>query len=227
MSTNPYWPLVGPDSLGGLVGADDVRDNVKSIIDLWAPYYTAIVSNRLAAQGRIGGPGQNPVPLPEFGTWANDPEHRSFGTGQPAAYLVTSPGTVGQPDLQGNHQYIAVWRAQVMVQVFGTDWQSTADLTSWYEKIVRWCVMQHRSLGGFAMGTSWVGAQYIGKEHTSTRTEGVVTLGFDVKVGNVLDIGAGPEFPPAGPAAPPDDTTVAEVITTLTKVPVIEPLEDA
>lgn len=215
MST--YWPLPLPDSLGGLVGADDVRNAVKDTIDEWSPYYLAVVSQRLVAQDRLGGAKQIKSPLKDFGKWLNDPDHRSYGSGQPAACLVTVPGTVGVPDKQGNGQIIATWRAQVTVRVFGTDWQEAADLTSWYEKTARWCILQHGSLGGFAMSTKWIGGQYSGREHTSTRTEGVATLGFDVKVGDVIDVNRGPATVPSPAVPPADDSTVETVVVTIDK----------
>lgn len=218
--TNPYWPLPTPDSLGEIIGADDVRDNVKATIDTWAPFYLSALSARLATAGRIGGKGQPNNPLPSFGTWTNQPAHRSWGTGQPAAYLVTVPATSGTPDLQGNRKYIAIWRVQVNIQVFGTTWQEAADLVSWYEKVVRWCVLQHRSLGGFAMSTKWAGVQYSATVHDSSRTLGQAVIGFDVQVGDVIDLGRGPSTVPTG--IPPQDPTVETVIVDLTRVPVTD-----
>lgn len=220
--TNAYWPLPTPDSLGEIIGADDVRDNVKATIDKWAPYYLGVLSGRLAVLGRIGGAKQPNNPLPSFGTWTNQPTHRSWGTGQAAAYLVTVAATVGTPDLQGNRQYIATWRSHVNLQVFGTTWQEAADLVSWYEKVIRWCILQHKGLDDFAMTTKWAGVQYSATEHSSTRTLGQAVIGFDVQVGDVIDISRGPKTVPTNAGPPPQDPTVEEVIVGLTRVPVTE-----
>ena len=215
-----YWPTPTPDQLGAMIGADDVRDNVKATILTWSDYYLGVLSTRLAAAGRIGGVvdgvKQPPNPLPSFGKWVNEPKFRNLGTGEPASFLVTVPATTGTPVLQGNREYIATWRVQVEVRVFGTSWEEAADLTSWYEKVVRWCVLQHRSLGGFAMGTKWIGVQYTGEEHTSTRTVGRAVLGFDVEVADVTDV-RGPSIVPTVP--PGDDPTVLTEIITLTRIP--------
>lgn len=213
--TNVYWPLTVPDSLGGVVGADDVRDAVRATIETWAPFYVAVISDRLATAGLIGGPGQNPAPLPDFGEWKNEPTFRNIGSGQPAAFLVRVPATVGTPDTQGNGQVIATWRCQVTVQVFGTQWEEAADLASWYEKAVRLSVMQHKSLGGFANSTKWMGNQYSGKEHSSSRTEGLIVMAFDVKVGNVIDVSRGPATVPVPPVVPAPDNTVATTSVTI------------
>lgn len=237
--SNIEWPTASPDGLGPLLGADDVRDAVKATIDTWSPYYLSILSQRLATAGKIGptsplnGQGQPilPTPLASFGTWENEPNFRSIGTGMPAMYLVTSPGTVKEPHRRGDGSYDAVYAAVVTVHVFGLDWQSAADLTSWYEKIVRVSVMQHRSLGG-ALGsnttTKWLGSAYEREEHSSTRTRGRALLRFDVTVEGILDDTRGPVTVPAGPWTPPavDPTvqsTTAEV-TTLTKYPVTQSL---
>lgn len=218
------FPAPIPDSLGPLLGADDVRDAVKATIDEWSEYYLSVISQRLAAADRIGGQSQNPNPLPNFGTWVNDPTQRNFGTGQPAAFLVTVAATVGAPDVQGDGMVRAVWRANVSIQAFGTDWQEAADLTSWYEKCVRWCIQQHRSLGGFSTGSKWIGTSYSSKDHTSTRTLGIAAIGFDIGVANVINVRRGPATVPTQPGPPAQDPTVDDVIVELTKVPVTEPL---
>lgn len=223
MTANPYWPTSVPDALGPLVGADDVRDALKSTIDLWSSYYLGVVSQRLHTAGRIGGTSQPPNPLQSFGTWVNEPNFRSIGSGQPAAYLVTCPGTVGTPEVQGDAKVRATWRGVAVVQVFGTDWQEAADLTNWYEKCVRWCVLQHRSLGGFAVSTKWTGTSYSRVEHSSTRTEGIVSLGFDIVVPNVIDMSRGPATPDI-PGPPGPDPTVEFTILEMTKYPDSKPL---
>lgn len=215
--TNVYWPLPVPDSLGGLVGADDVRDAIKATILEWSPYYIAVLSTRLATAGVIGQPQQISAPLPNFGTWVNEPDKRNFGSGQPAAFLSKVTGTVGEPVVQGNGQVIATWRSQVTVQVFGTTWEEAADLGSYYEKVVRWCILQHKSLGGFAMSTKWMGHTFNGKLHTGTRTVGEIVLAFDVKVGNVIDVNRGPATVPSPPVAPAPDETVASTVVTITE----------
>lgn len=226
--TNIYWPPPEPDALGALVGADDVRDALRATIDLWSPYYVSIISARLAVEGLIGNPGQTAIPLSNFGKWVNEPTARSIGTGQPAAYLVRVLNTVGVPHVQaqGYGRTAATWRAAVTVQVFGTDWQEAADLTSWYEKAVRASVMQHRSLGDFATSTKWMGNSYAGEVHNSSRTEGQCILNFDIAVNDVIDVNRGPLQVPSPPLTPGPDPTADEFIVTLTKIPDDAPLED-
>lgn len=228
MTANPYWPLPLPDSIGALVGADDVRNAVKNTILEWSSYYLAIVSQRLVAQGRIGGTNLVGAPLPGFGTWDNDPQFRSLGTGMPAAFLVTTPATVANSiELQGNRQYRAAWRAQVNLWVYGTTWEMADDITSWYEKAVRLCLLQHRTLGNqFATGTKWVGNSYTSEIHDSTRTIGKCAMAFDVLVnGPVIEV-RGPATLPVPAVSLPDDPTVNTVDITLARVPVNESLPD-
>lgn len=221
-STNVYWPEPYPDSLGGLVGADDVRDNVESTIVTWSAFYLTALSGRLAFDNRIGGANQPPNPLPDFSDWPNQSQFRNYGVGQAASFYVTVPGTSGVPELQGNRNYIATWRAQVEVSVLGTTWKEAADLVSWYEKVVRWCIIQHRSLGGFAMATAWAGATYTPGEHTSTRTEANAILGLDVTVNDVIDATGGPATVPSG--IPTGDPTVLTTDVTIIKVPDTQPI---
>lgn len=215
--SNIYFPQPEPDSLGAIVGSDDVRDAVAATIGTWSPFYIAVLSTRLAAAGKIGptGPlnGQNqpiiPTPLSAFGTWENEPTFRNVGTGMPAAYLVSSPGTAQRPERAGDGSWRAVYAAMVQVQVFGLDWQTTADLTSWYEKAVRWSIMQHRSLGGFAENTAWMGTVYEKGRHFAKRVEGVARIRFDVRVLDILEDNRGPKtLPPPPFVAPTLDPTV-------------------
>lgn len=211
---NPFWPLPYPDSLGGIIGADDVRDAVKATILEWSPFYLFAISGRLVAANKITA---KQSPLPNFGKWVNDPTHRNLGTGEPAAFLVTVPATVGTPFQEGDGAYKAVFRSQVEVAVFGTSWEEAADRVSWYEKVVRACVIQHKDLGNFAMGVKWAGVQYSGEEHTSSRTVGIATLGFDVTVADVIDAGRGPATVPDPFAIPAQDPTVESVLVTVAK----------
>jgi hypothetical protein len=221
---NEFWPLPYPDQLGPNIGADDIRDAVKATILEWSSYYLSILSSRLAAAGSIGSSGQNDNPLPDFGEWVNAPEYRTYGTGKPACFLVTVNQTVGEPQLQGKRQYIATWRAQVLVQVFGSSWEDAADLVSWYDKVARWCILQHRSLGGLAMSTKWAGVQYRGTEHESTRTVAQAIQGYDVQVANVIDVARGPATVPLLPEPPPFDPTVESTVVTITNGPANEPV---
>lgn len=216
--TNAYWPLPVPDALGPLIGADDVAEAVEATIELWSPFYIGAISGRLVDAAKIGGRSQPAAPLKPFGKWRNESEFRTIGTGEPAAYQVRVPATVGDPHLKGNGLYVVTWRAQVSVQFFGTNWREARDGTSWYEKAVRACVLQHRSLGGFANGTFWRGAQYAGIEHSSSRTEGQAVLGFDVEVLSVTDVFRGPKEVPVPALVPEQDPTVETTSVTVTNV---------
>jgi hypothetical protein len=224
--TNLYWPTTNePDTLGPLLGADDVRDAMRDTIDLWAPYYIGVLSERLYAASRIGNKNPNPNPLPNFGKWTNTPDYRTIGTGQPASYQVRVIGA-DDTEMQANGRVAAMYRCRVDLQCWGTSWFEAADLTSWYEKVIRWCILQHRSLGGLANATRWISTSYSGTEHSSTRTLGEAVVMFDVALLNTIDMSAGPLAPLTPPNPPPPDYTVETVLVDLTKVPVTEPLNE-
>lgn len=218
---NEFFQVSQPDDVGNIIGADDVRDQVKYIITKWAPFYTAVLSDRLVTAGKIGGDSQVDAPLTNFGTWVNEPQYRSYGTGQSPTFLVTVPMTVGNPLLQANGRYIVVWRTQIVTQVFGTTWEEAADLISWYEKIVRWCILQNRSLEQFAMSTKWQGVTFRGDEHDGTRTVAQAVSLYDVQVRNAIDVLglAALTNPPFPPIAPPSDPTVESTLITVEDFP--------
>jgi hypothetical protein len=214
--TNVEWPLPQPDSLGPNLGADDVADAVVATLDEWTPFYVAMISGRVTAAGKIGGRSQPTTPLAPFGHWINEDEYRNVGTGRPAGYEVRVPATVGEPRRKGSGLYVATWRVQVNVQYWGTDWQESRDGTSWYEKATRWSILQHRSLGGFANSTTWKGTSFQRGGHSSSRTEGIAVIGFDVEVLDSINDTRGPATVPAPPLVPDQDPTVATTSVTLT-----------
>lgn len=216
--TNVEWPLPVPDALGPNVGADDVADAVLVILDIWTPYYVAMISGRVQAAGKIGGRSQPNAPLPPFGKWINEDEFRNVGTGRPAAYEVRVPATVGEPELRGNGNYDVTWRCQVNVQYWGTDWQEARDGASWYEKAVRWSILQHGALAGFANRTNWKGTSFQRGGHSSSRTEGIAVIGFDVRVRNTFDVTRGPTEVPSPPVVPDQDPTVETTAATIENV---------
>lgn len=221
---NVFWPLRQPDPVGPIIGADDVRDRVKHIIEKWSPYYIATVSERLEDGGKIGGDGQMDAPLPDFGVWTNEPQYRTFGTGQSPSFLVTVPQIIGEPVCRSDGSYIAVFRAQVITEVFGTTWEEAADLIAWYETVVRLCILQNRSLEQFAMSTKWSGMTIRSEEHDGTRTRAQAVSLFDVQVGNVINVLFSPTEPPFPPEPPPPDETVESTLVTVLRVPPDQPM---
>lgn len=216
--TNTAWPLPVPDALGPIVGADDVADAVVATLKEWSPYYVAMVSGRVQGADKIGGRSQPSAPIEQFSKWISEDEYRNVGSGRPASYEVRVPATVGVPERKGTGLYIATWRTQVTVQYWGTDWQEARDGTSWYEKVVRWSLLQHKSLGGFAQSTKWIGSSYARGGHTSSRTEGQCVMGFDVKVFDVVDDTRGPKVVPVPAVVPDQDPTVESTVVTLDNV---------
>jgi hypothetical protein len=221
---NVFWPLPQPDSVGPIIGADDVRERMRYIIEKWSPYYISILSQRLEAAGLIGADSPNDAPLPMFGSWVNQPEFRTYGTGISPTFLVTVPEVVGKPCLQGNGLYIAVYRAQVVVQVFGTNWEEAADTVSWYEKVIRWSVLQNRSLEQFAMSTAWDAVTYRGDEHDGTRTVAQAVMYFNVQVRDVISVNFPVGAVPFPPDPPPQDPQVERTVVTFDKFVVDEVL---
>jgi hypothetical protein len=212
VEANRYWPSAAPDPLGPLLGADDVRDATRAVIETWSPYYLSIVSQRLLAAGKLGEGSPYPNPLRDFEYWTLEPSNRAGGTGSSPVFLVTVPNTIGKPRLRGNGTYISVWRSQVLVDVYGKTWEAAADLVSFYEKAVRLSVLQHRSLGGLAMSTSWQGTQLRASEHAGTRVEAQAILAFDVQVDGSASILGAPAAPLAPAQPPPADPTVETTV---------------
>jgi hypothetical protein len=201
--TNPFWPPYTPDVFGPLVSTGDVRDAVKSTLQLWTPGYIAEIAERKA------------ITLPPFEDWTVRPEYRSLPTTAAPACMVTCPGTLKQPERQGGGEYIAYFGVQVSVVVWGADWEPTEDTTGYYSTAVVASLLQHPSLGDFAEGVEWLGTRYGEVEHSSTRTLGAAQINFSVAVNNVVNASAGPASPTAPGPLPPTVESASVTVTAL------------
>ena len=197
------FPLPTPDIFGPILSTADIRKAVLSTLQAWTPTYVAAMASRSGL-----------VLLP-FEDWKLRPEYRTLPVNNSPACLVTCLGTASTPQRRGNGDVMAVWTIEVLVVVFGDDWEATSDLVGYYTAAVRTALEQHRDLGGVASATQWLGEKYTEIEHSSTRTLGGAVIHFAVTTEHVLNYQAGPATPTSPLVLSPTAATASVTVTKL------------
>lgn len=214
--TNCIFPEIQPDIFGPIISAADVRDAVNATIDLWGPTYVAVMAQRTG------------LSLQDFVSYSALYKIRGLPADQSPSYWVTMEP--GSKRLQRKGSYwTAVWRAEVQVVIYGTDWDATEDLGWAYGTAVRALLLQHGGLGlpqGLVTGplasaaninTDWVQEKYQRAQDERRRTVGVHQGQYDITVEGVLNWSAGPKVytssPPPGPGTQGNEPVTAVNIT--------------
>lgn len=204
--TNLFWPPNTPNVYGPLVSLGHIRRAAVATLQKWLPSYI----NELTVR-------YNPEPkLLPVQSWKVLPEYRALPARESPAVMVTCPGTLSQPERQGDGTYSTHVSVQVSVVVWGGDWEPTEDTTSLYGIAVIAALTQHPDLGRVSAGVKWLSYRYSRADHSSTRTLGVAQIAFDVEVAALVNSNLGPVQPEDGPISLP---LVESVHVTIDKEP--------
>jgi hypothetical protein len=204
---NWNYQYANPDVYGPLIGGHTIQEGFYNTLQKWLPAYLAEFNRNL---------GGDVLQLPR--AYRLKPDWETLPRDVVTQILVISNGTKGAPQ-RHQRQTRSTWEAQASIFLAGTkDWQETQALALAYGAAVRACIAQHPQLEGIAETTLWVGERYMEKEHISTRIIGLMTVNFEVTVGNTMDVFGGPPEPQyAGLGVetdptllPPDDVPVVE-----------------
>jgi hypothetical protein len=172
------------DVFGPLYGGHSVQEAFYRTLEKWLPTYIAEFNRVLGSK----------VLVKPF-EYRHRPDYRTLPRNAQAAILVEVPRTNGLPEVFQDSTRVN-WQVDVMVFIYGTkDWQETQALTQAYAACVRACIIQNRSLEGFAETVMWDGEEYLEGEHSSGRTTGVSHVRFSVTVGNAMNMYGGLPFP--------------------------------
>jgi len=180
-------------TFGPIVTGADVRDAAMDTLKLWMPSYLGEVSVN-ASKGRCD--------LPKYRSWRSSVEVEHWPEDQLPGCIVVSPGLLPSPEKHGS-RYNAEWAIAVASIVSGNDWDSTMDLVNYYTAAARSALLQHPSLGGYALGIRWIDESYneLGVEDSRTIASGVVSFG--VEIANVVDVSLGVQTVPVDPCLEP------------------------
>lgn len=184
---------------GQIVDADQVEAAVLETLRKWLPTYLAEIER----QRGITPPGS--LPRPRSWTVASSldkwPDHPL-----PAVFAV-SPGLAEEPLRTSRGGYRAPWGVGVAAVVSAKDRAASRRLAAMYGAAIRTCLLQHRSLAGFATGLDWIDEDLDNAPPEQARTLAIAQELFVVTVDRVLDPAAGPAQPDpeADPTEPYDD----------------------
>lgn len=200
---NYNWPPPNPDVFGQILTAREVRQALLTTIEYWSTTYIAEVA-------AITGLSMAP-----FGSWEAIYDVRALPADETAACWVTCRTTNPKrpPQRQGTGIWWGHWLAEANIVAYGGNWDEAADLIAAYLGAVRTLVLQHKSLGGFATDTVWMGEATKEIEHTPRRTIETGVVQFDITVAGLSCEGFGPAEPLTAPGTQPGPT-VETVSTT-------------
>lgn len=180
---------------------------MTATIQRFAPDYLAEVAEQ---SGRARGD------LELFRSYVTYVDLTRYNEDQIPSCVVTAPGTVETPTRYSN-AYSAPWGVGVGCVVSGRDAENTWELIGLYAAAIRAIVVQHKSLGGFASDTYWVGERYDELTSSDQRTIMAGVSQFNVWVDEVVDGAQGLIEPTADATLPPGDwPLVATATTTVT-----------
>lgn len=200
------WPASGAwnlsyadDVFGPLFGGGSVKQALIETLTMWLPTYVAEINRQL---------GSNVLYVPK--DYLYQPDERAVAP-QTSQATVFVPRTIGTPERRSDGTR-TIWQAQTEVYFAGTQDWNLSEAVAWaYEAAVRASIAQHRSLGGFAESTMWVGSQLGKRERVSTIWRVSVQANFHVVVANAMS-------PDGGPAVPAITTPVAVPEVTDTEI---------
>ena len=191
---------------GNLITGDDVSQAIENTLTTWAQTYL----DRMCR--KIGQP-EGWLPSPGSYVHTNDPNY--FPEDAPPVVAIAVPGTLGEPQRDGQKYYRAMWDARVTIFVQANERAATERLAKQYGAAFRELLLHKRSLGGFAEGINWHGEMYeprVSDRDQRTLGSCEVRLGIDVR--EVVLTLAGPSAPTTTqPADPPTATSVKLTFT--------------
>jgi hypothetical protein len=181
--------------IGTVVTGEMVAAAIEDTIKIWSPVYLADVG---VAHGFARGalaPFKGYVP-------AIDESAMLEGDQLPLCVIV-APGILDEPRRYADGHHEATWAVGVGAVVRGQNRLNSYTLATVYAAAIRTLLLQKGSLGGFAMGTWWLGERYDPLPVDTDRTlmGGIVQVAVDVS--DVVSSAGGPSAPPPDPTADP------------------------
>lgn len=187
---------------GQIIGGSHVEAAAQETLQLWYPAYLAEVERQN---------GRTPGGLPQIRSWTNVADFSRWPEDALPCMVLICPGTADTPTQDGGDgTYRATWALRAAVIVSADTEEHTRDLAKLYVDATKAAVIQHQTLGGFALATDWLGENYAPLPIDKRRSLASGEVAFNVTVDGVLDRFAGPTTPPpVDPLADPGDWPTA------------------
>jgi hypothetical protein len=168
---------------GRIVTGMDVRAAAQATLERWLPSYLAEMQR------------QKNLTLPPVRHYSTGIDPATPADKLPGVVLV-APGITGTPERRGAGVYDAWWALGVGV-VVAHELRDTACLwAETYTGAIKACLVQQKSLGGFAADLEWVDEEVTQADWNTTYSVWAGALEFTVLVPAVLDSSGGLASPP-------------------------------
>lgn len=193
-----------PNVFGPMVDGTMVEIAAEETIKIWLPTYLAEYERRHDIPAKT---------LPALRSFASATEFDHWPEEQLPGCIVISAGLLSPPERYGDGMMSAEWACGVAVLTSGQDRTQSLRLAKIYIACIRWLMLQHPSLGGFATEVRWVDETYddMAPEMDRTLANGILQLG--VRVENVVDARTGPiTVPTPDPYTPPPEPHTVETV---------------
>jgi hypothetical protein len=179
---------------GRIVTGTDVRAAAQATLEQWLPSYLAEMQR------------QKSLSLPPVRHYSTGIDPATPADQLPGVVLV-APGITGTPERRGAGVYDAWWALGVGV-VVAHELRDTACLwAETYTGAIKACLVQQKSLGGFAADLEWVDEEVTQADWNTTYSVWAGALEFTVLVPAVLDSSGGLASPPS-----PDATVAVQTV---------------
>jgi hypothetical protein len=179
--------------IDNIISGDVVEENVLAFMKTWMRTYAEEIRLQRGLTES----------LPDIKTWEIWTELSVFDPPQLPALLVMTPGTVDTPWHDADGFFFATWRIAMAIIVTAKDSKHARRNAKMYAAAARAIVVQHESLGGMSMRSTWQGENYDDTPTDGQRTLWTATVVFDTTVAEVMNKEGGPIQP-----FPPDPDTI-------------------
>jgi hypothetical protein len=199
-------------AIGPIVSAFDVEAAALATLKKWSSHYLAECE---AQHGRVRGS------LPRVRSYTTANSFDKWPEDQLPCVLLVSPGTAQPPEVEGNGRYRAFFSLGIAAIVSTRDMVETEEVAKLYVAALRTCLVQQRSLGGFAAGVEWLDETYDDLPSDDARSLGAGQAIFTIEVSDISRRYAGPKEPPEPDIDPdPDDPDATDVAVSVVPLPI-------
>jgi len=187
-------------TIGQIVTGEAVEVAMLDTLQTWLQTYIAEIERQT---------GRDPESIPMIRSWSTSTQFDAQSEDQLPRVMLIATGMSGEPQRDGSGSYDARWGVAVGVIASASTQSATNALAKLYAAAIRTAVVQHRSLGGFALGTEWLDERYDDLTTDGIRTLAGARLVFEVEVADIVRSN-GPRDVPEDPYEAPADLVEIE-----------------
>lgn len=204
-----------PSVFGDFVDGADVEVALLEHLKLWMPTYVEEVRRQ---KDPLEDTWRSVAPIRSF-TVVHQADQK-WPEDQLPMLLAYAPGLAAEPDAEGAGPMGAIYECALTAIASGSGMADSKALARLYATAAKGAILQHESLGGFALGTRWTNEKNYPLTGFADRERSLMAVSavYQIEVEAVLDRHAGiaePEVDPESPADPLPEITSTDVEVTI------------